>query len=137
MVQSGKTIKKQLIATAKQELKEWLTMKKAMEEANNTENDSNIAMELMLLEQSILQDKTMESTFNNNARNDTALSENVTGEDKNASISVSVNAKLKVVLEKAKKDLRQKILDTLADYDQQKKVAEEKSEIREISTEEK
>ena len=31
MVQSGKTIKKQLIATAKQELKEWLTMKKAME----------------------------------------------------------------------------------------------------------
>ena len=41
----------------------------------------------------------METSFNPNKMDENALSENITGEDKSASISVSVNAKLKALME--------------------------------------
>jgi len=39
---------------AKLELKDILYNKKSLDESNNNDQDSNIAMELMLLEQSIM-----------------------------------------------------------------------------------
>ena len=125
------------MARAKLELKDILYNKKTLDESNNNDQDSNIAMELMLLEQSIMQDKTMETTFNPNKMDDTALSENITGEDKTASISVSLQTKLKFLIAKKKTEARQEVLNELDDYEKQRKTADEKSEIRELSHEEK
>lgn len=117
MVTFGKKIRQGLMTKAKLELKDILYNKKSLDESNNNDQDSNIAMELMLLEQSIMQDKTMETTFNPNKMDDTALSENITGEDKTASISVSLQTKLKFLIAKKKTEARQDVMDELDDYE--------------------
>ena len=54
----------------------------------NNEQESNIAMELMLLEQSIMKD-TMETSFNPN-KNEYSLGDNLTMDDKSQSVSIAL-----------------------------------------------
>lgn len=127
-------VKKTLMHKAKAELKEILSKKCEQEDTNN-DQDSNIAMELMLLEQSIMQD-TLETTFNPN-KFEESLGENVTMDDKSHSVSIALQSKLKYMMKRKKNEYRCDILKELEEYERLKKVADEKSEIRELSNEEK
>lgn len=101
----------------------------------NNEQDSNIAMELMLLEQSIMND-TLETTFNPN-KHDQSMGENVTMDDKSHSVSIQLQSKLKYNIRRKKQAAREEILRDLDEYENAKKRADDKSEIRELTTEEK
>ena len=78
MYTAGKAVKESLLRQAKQELKQLITDKRekgATNTATQQEQDSMLAMELMLLEQSIMQD-TMMTTFNPIKQEDTYTDDN-------------------------------------------------------------
>jgi hypothetical protein len=82
---------------------------------------------------------TNETTFNTKQANadDTMVGENTNDGEKSHSVSIILQTRLKYVLRRKKAEARLEILKELEDYDKQRKVADDKSEIREMSSEEK
>jgi len=58
-------------------------------------------------------------------------------EEKSHSVSIILQTRLKFVLRRKKMEARLEILKELEEYDKQRKLADERSEIRELSNEEK
>ena len=103
----------------------------------STNQDSAVAMELMLLQQSILQDSA-ETSFNvGHTDRSWAEQGHVSVEDKSFSISFALQDKLKQIVRKKKQDAREDLLAQLAEYERLEREAEEKSEMRELTEAEK
>ena len=98
--------------------------------------DSAVAMELMLLQQSIMQD-SCETSFNAGHEDRSLNQVDVSVEDKSFSISLAMQDSLKSIIKQMKNKERMKIIDRLEVFDRLQKEADEKSQVRELKEEEK
>mmetsp|Transcript_40420 Transcript_40420/g.52990 ORF Transcript_40420/g.52990 Transcript_40420/m.52990 type:complete len:253 (+) Transcript_40420:448-1206(+) len=132
----SKQVKQELLKKAKIELKDILSKKKEKRDEQSTNQDSAVAMELMLLQQSILQDSA-ETSFNAHHTDRSWHQGDVSVEDKSFSISLALQDKLKAIIRRRKAEARADLLEILNEYERLQKVSDDNSEMRELTQEEK
>jgi len=90
----------------------------------------------MLLQQSIIAD-SQETTFNPIKNNDSWDDQEFSRDEKSYSISIQLQDKLKQILRKRKQEARVEVLKELEEFERLQKKADEESDMREITVEEK
>ena len=102
-------VKQSLMKKAKLELEETLRQRRELEQS--LDQDSNVAMELLLLQHSMTEDG-ME------IRTGDQMGENITDMDKSHSITLQLQSKIKFIMRKKKQEARAEILKRLEELEQ-------------------